>query len=90
MRDFFHDLKRRNVFKVGAAYLVMGWLLLQVSGSLESALDLPSWFDAAVVAALLLGFPVAIVLAWAYDLTPDGIKRTDAGHLLLEIRTFLT
>lgn len=74
--DFFSELKRRNVFRVGAVYLAVSWLLTQIAGSLESAIGLPGWFDGMVVALLALGFPVAILLAWAFELTPDGLKRT--------------
>jgi TolB-like protein len=63
------------VFRVVAVYAVVGWLLVQMAGAFENALGLPSWFDAFVVAALAIGFPVAVVLAWAFELTPEGVKR---------------
>ncbi|MEM6531741.1 MAG: hypothetical protein AAF654_03925 [Myxococcota bacterium] len=73
------ELKRRNVFRVASIYLVVAWLLLQLAGVLESALNLPEWFDGVVTALVLLGFPVALVLAWAFELTPDGVRRTTAS-----------
>jgi adenylate cyclase len=73
--SFYAELKRRNVFKVGIVYFAVAWLLLQVSDTLGPALHLPDWFVSAVAFLLILGFPVAIVFAWAFDLTPEGLKR---------------
>ncbi|MFT6771368.1 MAG: TolB-like protein/tetratricopeptide (TPR) repeat protein [Congregibacter sp.] len=70
------ELKRRNVFRIAGVYSVVGWLLVQVAASLEEAVGLPAWFDGFVVSLLAIGFPVALVIAWAFELTPDGIKRT--------------
>jgi TolB-like protein len=64
--SFFKELKRRNVFRVGAAYIVVGWLLLEVSENLAPALRLPEWFHSGVAFLLILGFPVALVFAWAF------------------------
>ena len=72
----FEELKRRNVFRVAGVYAVVGWLLTQVSSALENALSLPGWFDAVIVSALLIGFPIALILAWAFELTPEGVKLT--------------
>jgi TolB-like protein/Tfp pilus assembly protein PilF len=72
--SFYTELKRRNVFKVAIVYTAVAWLLLQVSDTLGPALHLPEWFVSAVAFLLILGFPVAIILAWAFDLTPDGLK----------------
>ena len=74
--SFFSELKRRHVIRVSGVYIIVGWLLLQVAGSLESAMALPAWFDGFVLAALLIGFPLAAILAWAFELTPEGVKRT--------------
>lgn len=73
---FFSELKRRNVFRVAGVYAVVGWLLVQVSASIEEAIGLPAWFDGLVVALLAIGFPIALIFAWAFELTADGIKRT--------------
>jgi TolB-like protein len=70
------ELRRRNVIRVAGLYAVVGWLVAQVATVLETSLGLPSWFDAVIVAALLLGFPVALILAWAFELTPEGVKLT--------------
>jgi TolB-like protein len=72
----FDELKRRNVFRVAGVYAVVGWLLAQAAGVLENSLNMPGWFDTVAVSALLLGFPVAIILAWAFELTPEGVKFT--------------
>jgi len=72
------ELKRRNVFRVAGVYAVVGWLLVQVAASLEDAIGLPAWFDGFVVSLLAIGFPIALIFAWAFELTPEGIKRTAA------------
>lgn len=71
----WNEFRRRSVFKVGAAYAVVAWLLIQIVGSVKEPLGLPARFDTVVIVLLIIGFPIAIVLAWAYDLTPHGIRR---------------
>lgn len=78
MGNYLRELQRRNVFRAVAAYIVVGWVLLQVSTSLEDALGLPAWFDAVVTAFLLIGFPVVVVFSWVYELTPDGLQKTSS------------
>lgn len=73
--SFFNELKRRNVFRVAAAYIIVGWLLLQASDILVPALRLPEWLHSGVAFLLILGFPVAMIFAWAFELTPEGLKR---------------
>ncbi len=73
--SFFQELKRRNVFRVGIAYVIVAWLLLQVADTLGPALLLPEWFQSGVVFVLILGFPLVLVFAWAFELTPEGLKR---------------
>ena len=72
------ELQRRSVFKVAAAYLVVGWLLIQVAATVAPQLDLPSWAPRLITLLVALGFPVALLLAWAFELTPEGVK-VDAG-----------
>lgn len=74
--SFWAELKRRNVVKVGVAYAIVSWLLVQVAGLVFPVLLLPDWILRAFVAFLILLFPVALLLAWAYEVTPEGIKRT--------------
>src|SRR3954451_7615461 len=76
-RNFFGELKRRNVYKVAVAYAVVGWLIMQVAATIVPALHLPDSLTTAVVVLVLLGFPVALVIAWAFEMTPDGMKRTE-------------
>ncbi|MDP5052809.1 MAG: adenylyl cyclase, partial [Congregibacter sp.] len=76
--SFLGELKRRNVFRVAGVYTVVGWLLVQVAATVEEAIALPAWFDAVVLSFLVIVFPVALIFAWAFELTPDGIKRTSS------------
>ena len=73
--SFIDELKRRNVFRIGVAYLIIAWLLLQVSDTLVPALHLPEWFQSGVALLLILGFPLALFFAWAFEMTPDGVKK---------------
>ena len=76
MRGLFAELKRRNVVRVGIAYAIVAWLLVQIVVSVEEPLSLPAWTDTLVIVLLAIGFFVALILAWAYELTPNGVKRT--------------
>jgi len=76
-RNFFAELKRRNVYKVAIAYAIVGWLVMQIAATVVPALHLSDAITSAVVLLTLLGFPIALVLAWAFELTPEGIKRTE-------------
>lgn len=73
--SIFSELKRRKVFRVGAAYLVVAWLVIQVADILAPQLRLPDWAPRFVTLVVLLGFPLALVLAWIFDVTPEGIRR---------------
>lgn len=75
--SYFKELKRRNVFRAVIAYVVLGWILLQVSTNLEEALELPAWFDAVVTALLVIGLPVVAVFSWIYEITPEGLLKTE-------------
>ena len=77
MDNFFKELRRRNVVRVAGVYAVAGWVLVQIATTLEESMNLPAWFDGVVVALLLIGLPVALILAWAFELTPDGVVRTE-------------
>jgi len=76
MISIFEELRRRNVVRVGIAYAVVSWLLIQLAATLEPALLLPDWVDRVVTVFLLMGFPVVLLFAWAFELTPEGLKRT--------------
>ncbi|NGX15822.1 tetratricopeptide repeat protein [Wenzhouxiangella sp. XN24] len=75
--SLFIELKRRNVFRVGAAYVVIGWLLLQVADVLLDNFGAPDWVFKSFAALLILGLPLALFLAWAFELTPEGVKRAE-------------
>ncbi|HEX4697407.1 MAG TPA: hypothetical protein VH254_07005, partial [Candidatus Udaeobacter sp.] len=75
--SFFAELKRRNVYKVAIAYAVVGWLLIQVATQVFPFFEIPNWAVRLVVLAIVAGFPVALVIAWAFELTPQGLKRTE-------------
>ncbi len=77
LKNFFAELKRRNVYKVAVAYAVVAWLLIQAASILLPTFDAPAWVMKAFVTLVFLGFPIALVLAWAFELTPEGVKRTD-------------
>lgn len=74
--SFVQELKRRNVFRVAAIYVVVSWLLMQIADVMFPALLLPEWAPTLLIAFLILGFPLALVFAWAFELTPDGVVRT--------------
>src|SRR6478736_4748843 len=76
---FFGELKRRNVYKVAVAYAVVGWLLIQVATQVFPFLEIPNWAIRLVILLTTLGFPVALIIAWAFELTPEGIKRTESA-----------
>lgn len=75
-KKFFAELQRRNVYKVAVAYGVVSWLLIQIAAQIFPVFEIPNWGTRLVILALTLGFPVALILAWAYELTPEGIKPT--------------
>ena len=74
---FFAELKRRNVYKVAVAYAVVGWLLIQAASIILPAFEAPAWTMKILIAALAIGFPLAVILAWAFEITPEGIVRSD-------------
>jgi len=77
VRNVFAELRRRNVYKVAIAYGVVAWLLMQVASQIFPFFEIPNWAVRLVVLLLVIGFPVAVILAWAFELTPEGLKRTE-------------
>ena len=75
MSSFFSELRRRNVFRVSIAYVIVAWLLIQVTDSLVPMLGLPDWVGKFIFVIVLIGFPLAVFFAWAFELTPEGLKR---------------
>ena len=78
-KNFFAELKRRNVYKVAVAYAVVGWLLIQIATQVFPFFEIPNWAVRLAVLLIVLGFPIALVIAWAFELTPEGLKRTEAA-----------
>src|SRR5438477_4445751 len=74
-RNFFAELKRRNVYKVAVAYAVVAWLLLQGASIVLPSFEAPAWTMKVLIVALAVGLRVAVVFAWAFEITPEGIKR---------------
>src|ERR1700694_4772322 len=85
--SFFAELKRRNVYKVAVAYAIVGWLLVQVATQVFPFFEIPNWAVRLVVLAIVIGFPIALVFAWAFELTPEGIKRTEDVDLATQTHT---
>ena len=80
--SFFTELKRRNVYKVAVAYAVVGWLAVQIATQAFPFLEIPNWVVRLIIMVVAIGFPIALVIAWAFELTPEGIKRTEAADRL--------
>ena len=79
LEKFFAELKRRNVYKVAVAYAVVAWLLIQVATQVFPFFEIPNWTVRFVVLLIIIGFPIALVIAWAFELTPEGLKRTEVA-----------
>ena len=77
MQDFFSELKRRNVVRVGIAYVIVAWVVLQFVEIVSDILNFPEWFAQAVLVLLIAGLPIALILSWAYEVTPEGVKKTE-------------
>src|SRR3989454_12115972 len=76
-RKLFGELRRRNVYKVAIAYGAVAWLLMQVASQIFPFFEIPNWAVRLVVLLLIIGFPIALIIAWAFELTPEGLKRTE-------------
>src|SRR5947207_4172335 len=82
--NFFAELKRRNVYKVAVAYIVAGWALSQGIAQVFPVFDIPNWIIRVIVLLIILGLPIALALAWMFELTPQGIKRTETADAMPE------
>src|SRR5436190_16138386 len=81
-KSFFAELKRRNVYKVAVAYAFIGWLIVQVATQVFPFLEIPNWVVRLVIVLIAIGFPIALVIAWAFEATPEGIKRTETADAM--------
>jgi len=80
--NFFVELKRRNVYKVAVAYIVAGWALSQGIAQVFPVFDVPNWVVRLIVLLIILGLPVALVLTWMFEITPQGIQRTEMADAM--------
>lgn len=83
MDAFLAEIKRRKVFRVAVAYAIVAWLVVQVVSVIAEPLSLPDWLDTVVIVLLLAGFPVAIVIGWAFDITSAGVVRTPSRETVI-------
>src|SRR6516225_219281 len=95
MSGFFEEVKRRKVYQVAVAYIIAGGGIIQLASAAFPAWELPNWALRLVIVLLLIGFPIALILAWAFDVTPQGIKTTptsdaSGSHLRRNVITLIT
>ena len=83
--SLFEELKRRRVFRLIIAYVIVAWAIIEVVTAIEAPLNLPDWFDTAVIVLLGLGFPIAVIMSWVYDVTPEGVVRDDGDARPVQI-----
>ena len=76
--QFFKELKRRSVYKVAVTYAIVAWLLIQIVSAIIPMLEAPTWIGKTVLILLLVGFPIALILAWAFEMSPEGMIRTSS------------
>src|SRR5207237_1123659 len=86
INNCFAERKRRNVYKVAVAYAIVGWLLVQVATQVFPFFEIPNWAVRLIVLLIVIGFPIALVIAWAFELTPEGLKRTENVDLAATAR----
>src|SRR5207247_2837132 len=82
IENFFAELKRRNVYKVAVAYIIAGWAVSQGIAQVFPVFDVPNWVIRLIVLFIIIGLPIALVLAWMFELTPQGIMRTEAADAM--------
>src|SRR5207245_10440402 len=80
--NFFAELKRRNVYKVAVAYAVVGWLIAQIATQIFPFLEIPNWVVRLIIVMIAIGVPIALIIAWAFEATPEGIKRTEVADAM--------
>jgi len=80
--SLFAELKRRNVYRVAVTYAVVGWVIAQIATQIFPFLEIPNWVVRLVIALVVIGFPIALVIAWAFEATPEGIKRTEVADAM--------
>ncbi len=78
------ELKRRKVVQVAAVYLVVAWVIMQIVDVVNEPLNLPDWFDTVAIMLVAIGFPIAVILSWAFDLTPEGVVRDQGTNVAVQ------
>jgi hypothetical protein len=81
-KTFFGELKRRNVYKVAVAYAIAGWALAQGIAQVFPVFDVPNWIVRLIVVLIVIGFPIALIFAWAFEITPEGLKRAEEADAM--------
>ena len=81
LKKFFSELKRRKVYGVAISFGITAWVLAQIAGLVTSSFEAPSWVMKVIIISLIIGFPIAVILAWVYDMTPHGIIKTKPEEL---------
>ena len=76
LKSFFSELKRRNIYRVAVVYGITGWVIVQIASIAADAFSAPSWVMKMIITLILLGFPIAMVLTWAFEVTPEGVQKT--------------
>src|SRR5437868_1305790 len=82
LRNFFAELRRRNLFRSAVAYAVVGWVIAQIATQIFPFLEIPNWIVRLVIILIAIGFPIALVIAWAFEITPQGIERTEVADTM--------
>jgi TolB-like protein/Flp pilus assembly protein TadD len=82
--SFLREIKRRKIFQIAAVYAIVSWLLVQIVATVEEPLSLPAWFDTGVIVLLAIGFPITLIISWAFNLTPEGLVRDLGGTSRLQ------
>jgi len=77
-KSFWSELKRRNIFRVATVYLIVGWIIIQIADATFEPLQLPSWSITLLIVFLVIGLPIALILAWAYEMSPKGMIKTSS------------
>src|SRR5213078_3552941 len=90
MSGFFEEVQRRKVYRVAAAYIIAAGFIIQIGSAIFPAWELPNWTFRLLVVVLLAGFPIALILAWAFDVTPEGIRATKATPAETHLRRNMT
>src|SRR5438309_9518561 len=81
-KNFFGELRRRNVYKAAVAYIVVGWALAQGIAQVFPVFDVPNWVVRLIVVLVIIGFPITLILAWAFEITSEGIKSTEEADAM--------